>query len=725
MQGLKEFYKSYGLSIALSGAIVSTILSIYTPLIPLISLGVLCIASLLFMLCSKIHQQIWSKSLLLMVSLLLVCFTLAMNYLFKIESFLAVINKNQINWPTFILLALWGSFFIAACVYYFTQVRFRSVMLILLILIPSTLYAKQLKPVPLTYIILLILAFFSVMITCNRQSFAWGENALQLKARGRPMLFLLVLIVLSLLFIPIPVETPFDYFRRTPDFSAYDNLGSYSEESGDSRTPSEERLVMRVMASESLYLKNQVFGAYNGKKWKARKLDVSPFDQAKYIDYDIKSLAKLILEAGKLDGELAQKYGLDMTALEGVAVTAKEIKVEYIDYPSYFISHPPFTYGITELGTDEAPVTTADGELFLPQEAISPQASFALAYYSTSPKNEYAFAQLFSALDLERYKALLEELQNILKDNAEAQRLLALYSQDNSNAASYRAYTSDNIPATMKTLAGEITKDSANDLEKAAALEAYFHNPANGFVYDLKYLAPEEYQDNSEYFLFTSKTGTCTDYATAMTLLGRSAGLTIRYVEGFYTGLPDAPGRYDVTTYDSHAYVEVFVSGYGWMTFEPTVAYVKETEAPKEESKRNWGNDEIMALSLGSLLGVVILILIIRRWILPVGKELFFRFRVRRRPDLRGITLLYQKTLTILSHYQEESLHHFTPQQLLDYADENLRINLRPLVNSYEGAVFAAEFLDRLAFKEAYKVYKKVWRICGHKRKGRKKSSYL
>ena len=44
----------------------------------------------------------------------------------------------------------------------------------------------------------------------------------------------------------------------------------------------------------------------------------------------------------------------------------------------------------------------------------------------------------------------------------------------------------------------------------------------DGFVYDLSY-APAEHTPN--YFLLESKRGICSDYASALTLLARAAGL--------------------------------------------------------------------------------------------------------------------------------------------------------------------------------------------------------
>ena len=63
--------------------------------------------------------------------------------------------------------------------------------------------------------------------------------------------------------------------------------------------------------------------------------------------------------------------------------------------------------------------------------------------------------------------------------------------------------------------------------------------------------------------------GYCTYFASAMAVLCRAAGLPARYVEG-YVARPGADGIARVTGLDAHAWVEVRLPGYGWLTFDPT-----------------------------------------------------------------------------------------------------------------------------------------------------------
>ncbi len=89
-------------------------------------------------------------------------------------------------------------------------------------------------------------------------------------------------------------------------------------------------------------------------------------------------------------------------------------------------------------------------------------------------------------------------------------------------------------------------------------------------------LDPYGYNDRMSYvyqFLHTAKNGYCTQYASAAVMLLRAIGLPARYVEGFKTGDLNKFGgtyRYVVRDNDAHAWVEVYIEGPGWMTFEVT-----------------------------------------------------------------------------------------------------------------------------------------------------------
>ena len=66
-----------------------------------------------------------------------------------------------------------------------------------------------------------------------------------------------------------------------------------------------------------------------------------------------------------------------------------------------------------------------------------------------------------------------------------------------------------------------------------------------------------------------SREGYCTYFATAMTVLCRADGIPARYVEG-YLAQPGPDGTAIVTGLDAHAWTEIWLSGYGWLTIDAT-----------------------------------------------------------------------------------------------------------------------------------------------------------
>jgi transglutaminase-like putative cysteine protease len=115
-------------------------------------------------------------------------------------------------------------------------------------------------------------------------------------------------------------------------------------------------------------------------------------------------------------------------------------------------------------------------------------------------------------------------------------------------------------------LAREITQGRSTPYDKAIALEKYFDG--NGFTYQLKTATGSD-EDALIDFVFRSKTGFCEQYASAMAILARAAGLPSRVAIGYTGGYANGDYRV-IDTQDAHAWVEIFFPGQGWTLFDPT-----------------------------------------------------------------------------------------------------------------------------------------------------------
>lgn len=89
--------------------------------------------------------------------------------------------------------------------------------------------------------------------------------------------------------------------------------------------------------------------------------------------------------------------------------------------------------------------------------------------------------------------------------------------------------------------------------------------------YDTEAEPAPEGEDPVLWFLTQSRRGYCMHYASAATLMLRAMGVPARYVSGF-TAVSVPGRRVDVPDRAAHAWVEVWVGGFGWYPVEVTPA---------------------------------------------------------------------------------------------------------------------------------------------------------
>ena len=128
-------------------------------------------------------------------------------------------------------------------------------------------------------------------------------------------------------------------------------------------------------------------------------------------------------------------------------------------------------------------------------------------------------------------------------------------------------------------MAADITAGIQSPYEKAFALQSYL---SRNYQYTLEAEIQPASIDFVTHFLFNTRKGYCTYFASAMTVLCRMAGLPARYVEG-YLAEPDDRGEALVTGLDAHAWTEVYFSGFGWLTFDAT---------PRRSSRQDPGQNQ-------------------------------------------------------------------------------------------------------------------------------------
>jgi transglutaminase-like putative cysteine protease len=122
-----------------------------------------------------------------------------------------------------------------------------------------------------------------------------------------------------------------------------------------------------------------------------------------------------------------------------------------------------------------------------------------------------------------------------------------------------------NVSQRVVREAERVVGAEASPYRRAKALQDWFRE---NFRYNLQ--VPAGHDGNAMEQFLQTRQGYCEQFAGTYAAMARSVGLPARVAVGFTPGEPDADGRYHVTGKEAHAWPEVYLSGYGWVAFEPT-----------------------------------------------------------------------------------------------------------------------------------------------------------
>jgi len=108
-----------------------------------------------------------------------------------------------------------------------------------------------------------------------------------------------------------------------------------------------------------------------------------------------------------------------------------------------------------------------------------------------------------------------------------------------------------------------------SSMEKALRIQGHLRRE---FEYTLE-TPKAPVRDPLSHFLFVSRRGYCEYFASAMAVMLRTVGVPSRVATGFQSGyFNDVSGLYVIRASDAHAWVEAWIEGRGWVTFDPTPA---------------------------------------------------------------------------------------------------------------------------------------------------------
>ncbi|MBE5792574.1 MAG: hypothetical protein E7322_10520 [Clostridiales bacterium] len=329
---------------------------------------------------------------------------------------------------------------------------------------------------------------------------------------------------------------------------AADGWASHKELIGGNAYPSEKEL-MKVKGEEGeIYLRGALRYVYNNNAW----VDESNESKAGKIKrYMFSGFEKLIYKS-----EYERAMDLDKRGSDQYFEKAT-IEIEMLDDTNFWTLYTPNRVTDVNVYTDAFVYFNNVGEIFINRPMRSGD-KFEIEYDRLNVNGEDA-SQMIDSL-------------GSLKDDGYK------------NAAVLNKSLPDNIDNSVFETTYRITQNAETPYEKALAIQNYLK--ANG-TYSLESGYPYDGEDAVSFFLNEGMKGYCVHFASAMTVMARIAGLPARYVEGYLCSI-DESGEAIVTGLDAHAWTEVYLNGFGWMTFDATPP---ERDDESDENNDGSGNE--------------------------------------------------------------------------------------------------------------------------------------
>ncbi|MBR6070788.1 MAG: hypothetical protein IKP78_09385 [Ruminococcus sp.] len=553
------------------------------------------------------------------------------------------------KWYTLAIFILF-LFFMLSVVYYFTRVRYRIFMSFLIFIIPFTIYGKEYEKMPIGYIIALAVGYVLMMVTFRQLHGSEKEIFINKGEAWKSVAAFAVLFALFSTLFPKPVvyedrtilESLINADKLTDQLNQM--LDVFRDTSSGEQFRARQSNIAHyiVKAGEPMRLKTATFSTYDfqSDSWQSSDID-SYYRNFGENTFDIDfngEVADAVFFAAGTDSDFARKYGLESWA--GKTLT----------YPEKLKATVTARYGVVN-GADTVPVpqgaaaltgTNFNGELvlsragtvFTTDKKYYIDDSFEFDYIpSGALTNDDNRALVQVLADVGDYSAMLDDAYDVLDDIWRPDEKTKHYRDVlDVNSAFYNDYTALLLDygndEQIYDLAQQLTAGCGTEFEKAKEIEWYF--VTNGYTYDLDYQKAQG--ENVHDFLFDTKTGVCVEYATAMVMLARAAGIPARYCEGYLMQQEVAGEKdtYSVSANDGHAFPELYIKGYGWMTFEPTMSNLMNLQ---QKTEKKSSTTELLSKA-GLVMLVIAAIALLLLVVMPfITHKLFILINRKRQPD--------------------------------------------------------------------------------------------
>lgn len=503
-------------------------------------------------------------------------------------------------WLGTLLLASFGFSF---TVFYFTVIRFRIAVLFMTGMIPFLIHtAKTDKEVTLPFIIFAVL-FFILYAERNwrksAEAVSKGSYSTNKWYVAAVFIFIMFAFCLSAL-IPKPNSIPkLAYIdavigqtvqplaaaalnnNQLQNFSqTFNPMVLRNQNRLDSLSaPLGMRIFFEVEAEEPLYFRIQSWDKYIKNQWMiGNKSLMYGYPPESFYNRQIQLGVITSLISGMGEEEISE-LGLSIfsNTQKIRSVPQKVGKCTVYTTKTFMESflNPPGVFGFDRRNVL---LSEAGSAYFANGRMPGANEQYAMDYISSSLNTSSIEFNILTQMNKEVFSKLLYYADNIASDLPDSDVLPVLLEAEREMDLAYSNYTElpPDTPRRIYELAASITAGKTSDYAKALAIQQFFHR--GGFTYDVSPGKLPENKDFNDYFLFESKNGLCVHFASSMVILARACGLPARYVEGYVADEKDEKtGRYIIREINAHAFPEVYIAGYGWRVFEPTVAAGKDT----------------------------------------------------------------------------------------------------------------------------------------------------
>jgi len=628
------------------------------------------------------------------------------------------------KWYTVAIFLLF-MIFMMSVIYYFTRVRYRIFMGFLIFIIPFAIYGKEYEKMPTYFIILLAVSYILIMIEFRQMQSTEEIEIVGKKSIWKSIAVYAVIFASASAIVPKPeieadrdlLDTLISAEQFTDRLTAMLGVFQDNTDGGQFRTNSNVP-VYYVSAQEPLRLKLTSFStySYNNDSWAVEDFDRNFQKKFKTTNESLRNgliefpetagLAKAILHTAESNSDFAEKYGL--SGLTPKQITLPEnrwISVISNSGGSQFAPVPPFVQNFWSTSYQEEMALIRSGTIYANgnPNRFSYDERFVFSY---TPETFFADSNNKSAIDslsVEDYAEMLSDAVN-LSENEYSDIISDELEKYNSYSDILLDYGNNQK---IRDLALQITDGLVSDYDKARAIEAYFRD--NGYVYDLEYRKSNG--DNAEDFIFTAKRGVCYEYATAMVLLARASGIPARYCEGYNMSQMyenrTVNTNFIVTGNDAHGFPELYIRGFGWMSFEPTVA----------------GDDALQQSTASDALtraGVIILIIALATLICimcyPVAMHRLFIFRYSRKSPNEAVTAVMNRIYRLSGKDTG-----YTAQELADIMFTEFGADIFYTAELFDKAVYGQAVLSEKDKENAMDSYIVTYRILKEKKRIRNK----